>query len=168
MTSYEMNQMVMARAKWLPAVKFAKYGDLLKKFAPDMEGNRLVSLPFTAGSVGTRTANQNMLEWLEAVIVDEVENPQEFFYEEFTKKNNLLTYRDEYVVYRDRFMRAKVDSEKRRTQLSLLWNMENLDEFRKQKLPLQRALSDETFGDRVVEQYLTHETRVLENFLEDK
>ncbi len=81
LTSYKMNQITMMDyCKWPPAVIKAKYEGLLKKFKPtEGDSRKAVSNPFFLG----KKSRSKTLKTLERIIMDDVDNPKEYFWNEF-------------------------------------------------------------------------------------
>ena len=84
-TSWKINQMIMVDyCKWLPAVKKAKLKGLLKSCKPVSGPISRIELPFKLGGKSKR----KMLETLERIIIEDIKDPGEYFYNAF--ENDLL------------------------------------------------------------------------------
>jgi raffinose/stachyose/melibiose transport system substrate-binding protein len=89
LTSYKINQLTMMDyCKWPPAVIKAEYKGLLKKFKP-IKGDamRPVKLPFYLG----RKSRTKMLEILERIIINDIDNPKKYFWNEFVSNLPFMT-----------------------------------------------------------------------------
>lgn len=160
MSSYEMNQMTMVRAKWPPVVKEARFEGLLEYFEPYTKGNLHVTRPFEytfTGPTGTK-----LVQALENIIDTNADNPQAEFQERF------VGYRDDYLyelqtTHRN-MQRTRITSEMQRSQLSLAMTAGDLNSQMKEQLTLRKYLSDESYANQLNNRMSTELEQVLQDF----
>ncbi|MFA5291728.1 MAG: extracellular solute-binding protein [Phycisphaerae bacterium] len=163
-TSYQINQMAMMRAKWPAAVKKAQYYELLKKFEPQKEGNLQILLPFYLYT--SSSSFRKSMEWLEEIILKNVMDPGHYFYDNFKKYSVPRMIGDNEEI-RHGVNRDETYMEMQRSQMSLTAMLSGLSEPKRQALILRQQMAEENLAINIHNnRNLMKSTKLLKEFLE--
>ena len=133
-TSYEINQLIMNRCKWPPAVKMADYQGLMKKFQPSLEGASLsVPPPFSL----ERKSERKMLGYLETIIINNSANSGQKFWEMFVVNKGILSEEITNALTSNQRTLLKLEEQRTRMAISLL----NSKLSQAQSMNIQRKMS---------------------------
>lgn len=153
LTSYKMNQITMMDyCKWPPAVIKAEYKGLLQKFRP-VEGDARISIspPFSLD----KKSRTKMLETLEKIIVDNVFQPQEYFWKQFIANiPNMIEEASEALATGERQL---FDIEGQRSCAAAGTLASNLSKDQRQIFERQQLMGLENAVDRNRQAYLTQQ-----------
>jgi raffinose/stachyose/melibiose transport system substrate-binding protein len=151
LTSYKINQLTMMEyCKWPPAVINAKYEGLLEKFKPREGDARLtVSSPFYL----SKKSRTRTLEAMERIIVRDIPNPKEYFWQEFT--TNILPIMEEEVTEAlNSSERQLFDIEGQRSCTGVGSLVSDLNKMQKKTLERRYAMNMENLTSRCRQRYL--------------
>jgi len=149
LTSYRINQLVMAdNCKWPPAVLKAKYKGILEKFKP-IKGDALLaaSPPFSVG----RKSRTKMLETLERIIVENIDKPKMYFWNEFIA--NLPFMMEEVKQSLDSSERQFFDIEGQRSSLTAGLLDSKLSTQKQKALEIRYSMGLENLVERIRQEY---------------
>jgi ABC-type glycerol-3-phosphate transport system substrate-binding protein len=165
LTSYEIDQMVVNRAKWPASVKKAVMGGFLKKFEPLMQGNMPVVVPFYILSP-TSASQILMTETLERIITDRsIDDPKQYYYDSFINVTDKIL--DELREGENTAFRFYIEQiERKRSQLFFEGLLPAPVSAERVKLETESAAAGELFSWNITRCFLVRCKELLEKLQE--
>ena len=149
LTSYKINQLTMMDyCKWPPVVIKAEYKGLLKKFKP-IEGDGMLGLPspfFLA-----KRSNTKMLEALEHIIIKDIDDPKEYFWDKFLTNLPFMTEEVKQVLNDSERQFFDMEGQRSCVVMGLLEN--KLSFGKRTALKLRYSMVLENLTERMRQQY---------------